>query len=72
MEKFNLDQLKQNACRTLALIDLIERSKTKARNIWGSYYFALFENTAERSKAIEKQNAVTNRLVSYLEKTLTN
>ncbi|MCZ4244922.1 hypothetical protein [Pedobacter punctiformis] len=64
----NLDQLKQNACKTLALIDLIERSKSRARNIWAVQYYTLFGSTQEREEAVNKQNAVTARLEGYLEK----
>lgn len=68
--KLNLDQLKQNACRTLALIELIERSKSKARVIWGGHFYAVFGNPGVHKADLDKQNAVTARLVNYLEKTL--
>ena len=66
----NIDQLKQDACRTLALIGLIEKSQTKARNIYASPHYTIFGFANERSEAVAKQNQVTQRLVKYLERTL--
>lgn len=68
--KFNLDQLKQNACRTLALIDLIERSSNKVKAIVSSSYYPIFGLRNEQSEMVSFQNKVTQRLVKNLERTL--
>ena len=72
MEKFNLDQLKQNACRTLALIDLIEKSNQKAKQIIASSYYPLFALKSEQNEMVAFQNRVTQRLVKNLERTISN
>jgi len=66
----DLDQIKTKACRTLALIDLIERSVTKARIIAGSSHYPLFGLANEQSEMLSFQNRVTHRLVKYLERTI--
>lgn len=68
----NIDQIKQDACRTLALISLIEKSQAKARNIFGSPHYTIFGLSDERSHAVAKQNRVTQRLYKYLERTIKN
>lgn len=64
----NLDQLKKDACRTLALITLIERSMTKARVIAASSYYPVFGLSNEQSEMLSFQNRVTERLGNYLER----
>lgn len=66
----NLEQLKNDACRTLALINLIEKSQEKANNIFSSTHYTLFGFANERSEAVARQNRVTQRLVKYLERLL--
>lgn len=68
----NLNQLKKDACRTLALIELIERSVSKARIIAGSSYYSIYGGTNEQSDMLSFQNRVTERLVKYLEKITSN
>ncbi|RZJ92446.1 MAG: hypothetical protein EOO20_01690 [Chryseobacterium sp.] len=62
----NLNQIKSNACKVLALIDLIERSQAKAAEIRKCAYYPIFAPVSEQSEMIGFQNRVTHRLTQYL------
>jgi hypothetical protein len=63
----NLDQVKQDACKVLALVKMIEKSKAKELNIaCDTPYFGIFGTDAELHQAVARQNAVTQRLYGYL------
>jgi len=64
----NIEQLKQDICKQTALIELIERSQAKAREIAGSQYYPLFSLVGEQNEALAWQNKVTERLYKYLER----
>lgn len=64
--QLNIDQLKQDICKQLALINLIEKSKSKALNIITSPYYNVFGTHQERKNDLDFQNNVTKRLYAYL------
>lgn len=66
--QLNIDQMKQDACRMLAVIDLIERSSEKAKRIACSEFYDVFDLRMDQVLAIQQQNQVTQRLYKYLEK----
>ena len=66
--QINIDQLKQDLCRQMAVIDLIERSNTKAKEKATSNFYRVFEGKCKMEAAVNFQNSVTQRLVNYLGK----
>ena len=62
----NLDQVKQDACKVLALVGMIEKSKERELNIAAVPYFGIFGTDAEMHQMVARQNAVTQRLYRYL------
>ena len=65
----NIDSLKVDLCRKMVLITLIEKSQTKARVIaTNTAYYSIWCNHNQMQIDVKKQNAVTDRLVSYLSK----
>ncbi|MCX3266588.1 hypothetical protein [Pedobacter agri] len=67
----DLDQLRTKACRTLALINLIERSNDKCKEILKCSYYPIYGKPNEQSEMVEFQNRVTQRLVNNLKRTTT-
>jgi hypothetical protein len=67
--QLNINSIKQNLCRQMALVDLIERSQDKAKHIaTNTAYYALWSNNSEMMKDLCFQNQVTQRLVDMLAK----
>ena len=66
--QLNIDQLKQNLCKQMALINLIERSQERAKHIacGNCIYYSVFAGQGEQDRALSFQNSVTQRLVDYL------
>lgn len=66
----NIDQLKLDLCRQIAIIELIERSQQRA--MWivttNSHYYKVFSNDMQMQIDLMNQNKVTQRLVNYLTK----
>lgn len=65
----NLDEIKAKACRTLALIELIDRSNEKCKQILKCAYYPIFGKCNEQSEMVAFQNRVTQRLVDNLKRT---
>ena len=66
----NIDQLKQDLCKQMAIIDLIERSQQRAMHAacGNETYYKVFGYSTEQQQDVAKQNQVTQRLVNYLTK----
>lgn len=64
--QLNVEQIKQSACRILAVCDLIERSKTRELQIMTSEWYHVFGDVYQRDEDVAKQNKVTQRLYKYL------
>ena len=65
----DLDQLENQACRTLALINLIKKSNDKAKQILATAYYPIFGKCNEQTEMVAFQNRVTQRLVNNLKRT---
>ena len=67
--QLNIDQLKQDLCKQMAVIELIERSQQRARCIASCLtHYKVFSTDSQMRIDVAKQNAVTQRLVNYLTK----
>lgn len=66
--QLNINGIKQNLCRQMALVDLIEKSQERAKHIacGNCIYYSMFGAKGEQDAALSFQNKVTQRLVDYL------
>jgi len=64
--QLNLDKIKLDLCRQMAIVGMIEKSATKAKDIACVKWYSLFNQEDQRTADVEKQNCVTKRLVNYL------
>jgi len=60
--QLNIDEVKKSLCRQIAIISLIERSRDKALRIACNKWY----EDKYMKAGVDKQNAVTQRLVNYL------
>lgn len=63
--QLNIDDIKSDLCRQMAIIEMIEKSATKAKDIACIKWYGL-KTEVQRSADVSKQNNVTQRLVKYL------
>lgn len=65
--QLNIDEIKGDLCRQMAIIGMIEKSANKAKDIACIKWYGL-KSEVMRSADVAKQNNVTQRLVNYLAK----
>lgn len=64
--QLNIDQIKLDLCRQMAIVGMIEKSAEKARYIACVKWYSLFNQGDQRCADVAKQNSVTQRLINYL------
>ena len=69
MDNLNIDQLKLDCCKILAVISIIDKAVSKKRLIVSGYndvHYEIFGGQPEKETDLNKINAVIDRLNSYL------
>ena len=69
MDNLNIDQLKMDCCKILAVISIIDKAVTKKRELVSGrndVYYEIFGGQLQKEADLQDINAVIARLRSYL------